>query len=94
MEHPEYGEIVQLQGDQRNLIKDFLKKVGIAKEGNIKVITYMTQLIYLLQGEKNVQLDRGLNTGPLAYRAVALPTELSGCLAHYFPPFCFCLVKN
>lgn len=37
VEHPEYGEIVQLQGDQRNLIKDFLKKVGIAKEGNIKV---------------------------------------------------------
>lgn len=37
VEHPEYGEVIQLQGDQRNLIRDFLKKVGIAKEGNIKV---------------------------------------------------------
>lgn len=37
VEHPEYGEIVQLQGDQRNHIKEFLKKVGIAKESNIKV---------------------------------------------------------
>ena len=32
---------------------------------------------------KNVQPDRGLNPGPLAYRAV--PTELSGCLTQYLP---------
>lgn len=37
VEHPEYGEVIQLQGDQRNLIKDFLKKVGLAKEEQIKV---------------------------------------------------------
>ena len=29
----------------------------------------------MLQGEENVQLDRGLNP---AYRASALPTELTG----------------
>jgi len=39
VEHPEYGQIIQLQGDQRNLIKDFLKKVGLAKEEQIKVGT-------------------------------------------------------
>lgn len=38
VEHPEYGEVIQLQGDQRNLIKDFLRKVGIAKEENVKVL--------------------------------------------------------
>ncbi|XP_045177723.1 eukaryotic translation initiation factor 1-like [Mercenaria mercenaria] len=37
VEHPEYGEVIQLQGDQRNHIRDFLKKIGIAKEGTIKV---------------------------------------------------------
>lgn len=37
VEHPEYGEVIQLQGDQRHLIKDFLRKVGIAKEENVKV---------------------------------------------------------
>ena len=37
VEHPEYGEVIQLQGDQRNHIKDFLKKVGLAKEEQLKV---------------------------------------------------------
>lgn len=37
VEHPEYGDVIQLQGDQRNLIRDFLKKIGIAKEIQIKV---------------------------------------------------------
>ena len=37
MEHPEYGEVIQLQGDQRGLIKDFLKKTGLAKEEQLKV---------------------------------------------------------
>lgn len=37
VEHPEYGEIIQLQGDQRTKIGDFLKKVGLAREDQIKV---------------------------------------------------------
>lgn len=37
VEHPEYGEVIQLQGDQRGLIKDFLKKTGLAKEEQLKV---------------------------------------------------------
>lgn len=44
VEHPEYGEVIQLQGDQRNLIKDFLRKVGIAKEENVKVL----DLLYII----------------------------------------------
>jgi len=39
VEHPEYGEVIQLQGDQRNLVKEFLKKVGLAKEELLKVKT-------------------------------------------------------
>ena len=38
-----------------------------------------------MQGEKNVQSDWDSNPGPLAYRASALQTELSGCLTHYLP---------
>ena len=30
-----------------------------------------------------MQPDRGSNPGPLAYRAIALPTELSGPLTYY-----------
>jgi len=37
VEHPEYGEVIQLQGDQRNKINGFLKKVGLATEDKIKV---------------------------------------------------------
>lgn len=37
VDHSEYGEVMQLQGDQRNKISDFLRKVGIAKEDQIKV---------------------------------------------------------
>lgn len=37
VEHPEYGEVIQLQGDQRHHIASFLKKVGLAREENIKV---------------------------------------------------------
>ena len=35
------------------------------------------------QGEKNVQPVRDSNPGPLAYRASALPTELTGPLTHH-----------
>ncbi|XP_022648624.1 eukaryotic translation initiation factor 1-like [Varroa jacobsoni] len=37
VEHPEYGEVLQLQGDQRNNIYQFLTKVGIAKPEQLKV---------------------------------------------------------
>ena len=37
MQHPEYGEIIQLQGDQRNKIGTFLVKAGLAREEQIKV---------------------------------------------------------
>jgi len=37
VEHPEYGEVIQLQGDQRTNISDLLKKYNLAKEDNIKV---------------------------------------------------------
>jgi len=37
VEHPEYGEVIQLTGDQRQHAKDLLCKVGIVKEENCKV---------------------------------------------------------
>jgi len=37
VEHPEYGEVIQLQGDQRNNICQFLSKIGIAKAEQLKV---------------------------------------------------------
>ena len=37
VEHPEYGEVLQLQGDQRVNICDFLIKVGLAKKEQLKV---------------------------------------------------------
>jgi len=37
VEHSEYGEVIQLQGDQRENICQFLTKVGIAKPDQLKV---------------------------------------------------------
>lgn len=37
VEHPEYGEVIQLQGDQRQNMSKFLKQVGLAREDQIKV---------------------------------------------------------
>ncbi len=37
VDHPEYGEVIQLQGDQRNNVCLFLTKIGIAKEDQLKV---------------------------------------------------------
>jgi len=37
VEHPEYGEVLQLQGDQRENICQFLTKVGLVKNDQIKV---------------------------------------------------------
>ncbi|XP_059148089.1 eukaryotic translation initiation factor eIF1-like [Physella acuta] len=37
VEHPEYGEVIQLQGDQRDHIRSLLIKVGIATNEQIKV---------------------------------------------------------
>ena len=39
VEHPEYGEVIQLQGDQRQNISKFIKQVGLAREDQIKVYT-------------------------------------------------------
>ncbi|KAB0375044.1 hypothetical protein FD755_013536 [Muntiacus reevesi] len=37
MEHPEYGEVIQLQGDQRKNICQFLVETGLAKDDQLKV---------------------------------------------------------
>ncbi|OBS79572.1 hypothetical protein A6R68_22226 [Neotoma lepida] len=37
IERPEYGEVIQLQGDQRKNICQFLLEVGIVKEEQLKV---------------------------------------------------------
>ena len=37
VDHPEYGEVIQLQGDQRNNVCNWLVKIGIAKEEQLKV---------------------------------------------------------
>ncbi len=37
VEHSEYGEVIQLQGDQRNNVCTFLTKYGIVKEDQLKV---------------------------------------------------------
>uniref|UniRef100_A0AC35UC90 Mannosyltransferase n=1 Tax=Rhabditophanes sp. KR3021 TaxID=114890 RepID=A0AC35UC90_9BILA len=37
VEHPEYGQVIQLSGDQRNSSKAFLCRVGIVKDENCKV---------------------------------------------------------
>ncbi|EDV26869.1 expressed hypothetical protein [Trichoplax adhaerens] len=37
VEHPEYGLVLQFQGDQRNKIRSFLKKHQIASEDQVKV---------------------------------------------------------
>jgi len=37
VEHPEYGEVIQLQGDQRNNISHLIVKIQIAKEEQIKM---------------------------------------------------------
>ncbi|NXK90168.1 EIF1 factor, partial [Formicarius rufipectus] len=37
IEHPEYGEVIQLQGDQRKNICQFLVEIGLAKDDQLKV---------------------------------------------------------
>ncbi|XP_041374871.1 eukaryotic translation initiation factor 1-like [Gigantopelta aegis] len=37
VEHPEYGEVIQLQGDQRQLISNFLITTGIVNKEQVKV---------------------------------------------------------
>ena len=37
VEHPEYGEVIQLQGDQRNAVCVWLLAVGLAKKDQLKV---------------------------------------------------------
>ncbi len=49
VEHPEYGEVIQLQGDQRNNISGFLIKCKLAKESMIKVRVKSHALIYCIR---------------------------------------------
>ncbi|KAM7318590.1 hypothetical protein ACRRTK_021702 [Alexandromys fortis] len=35
IEHPEYGEVIQLQGDQRKNICQFLIEIGLAKDDQL-----------------------------------------------------------
>jgi translation initiation factor 1 len=37
VDHPEYGEVIQLQGDQRNNVCLFLTKYGITKQELLKI---------------------------------------------------------
>jgi len=37
VEHQEYGEVIQLQGDQRINVSQFLKEIGIATDEQLKV---------------------------------------------------------
>merc|ERR1712062_39435 len=37
VDHPEWGEVLQMQGDQRNNIANFLVEVGLAKKNQLKV---------------------------------------------------------
>ncbi|XP_020785121.1 eukaryotic translation initiation factor 1b-like [Boleophthalmus pectinirostris] len=37
IEHPEYGEVIQLQGDQRRHISQFLLDTGLAKKEQVKI---------------------------------------------------------
>lgn len=37
VEHPEYGEVIQLTGDQRNNIYEFLLKVGLVTKEQLKL---------------------------------------------------------
>ncbi|XP_045140011.1 eukaryotic translation initiation factor 1-like [Echinops telfairi] len=37
IEHPEYGEVIQLQGDERKNIGQFLVETGLAKDDQLKV---------------------------------------------------------
>ncbi|KAG8506536.1 Eukaryotic translation initiation factor 1 [Galemys pyrenaicus] len=36
IEHPEYGEVIQLQGDQRKNICQFLVEIGLVKDDQLK----------------------------------------------------------
>ncbi|XP_798297.1 eukaryotic translation initiation factor 1 [Strongylocentrotus purpuratus] len=37
VEHAEYGQVIQLQGDQRTKINDFMLKLGICKKAQVQV---------------------------------------------------------
>ena len=37
IEHPEYGEVIQLQADQRKNICQFLVEIGLVKDDQLKV---------------------------------------------------------
>lgn len=61
VEHPEYGEVIQLQGDQRQNISKFIKQVGLAREDQIKVCTLDFLCEYLVK-----DLDQQVVTGNIS----------------------------
>jgi hypothetical protein len=71
VEHPEYGEVIQLQGDQRNRIKDFLRDIGIAREEQLKVIQVMLAMYNCPQSTRFV----GQNTSKVGKKVVFLLQE-------------------
>jgi translation initiation factor 1 len=40
VEHPEFGEIMQLQGDQRNSVARFLVSISLAREDQVLTSRY------------------------------------------------------
>ena len=36
VDHPEYGEVIQLQGDQRDLVENFLQQCELATPDQLK----------------------------------------------------------
>ena len=45
VDHPEYREVIQLQGDQRMHMQEFLVKYGLAREDQIKVIKCFIKIL-------------------------------------------------
>lgn len=55
IEHPEYGEVIQLQGDQRKNICQFLVEVSISRE-SLKLLFGL--LLLFLHFKMGIGLDR------------------------------------
>ncbi|UYV71211.1 EIF1B [Cordylochernes scorpioides] len=73
VEHPEYGEVIQLQGDQRNNICQFLTKMRIAKPEQLKsLVTFVARkrreelspgMWMILQDDPHANANRGDGQG-------------------------------
>uniref|UniRef100_A0A5F9DSZ7 SUI1 domain-containing protein n=1 Tax=Oryctolagus cuniculus TaxID=9986 RepID=A0A5F9DSZ7_RABIT len=54
IERPEYGEVIQLQGNQRKSIRQFLAETGLAKDDQLKVHGHTKNKNKTLCGPKNI----------------------------------------